>query len=108
MNLKLFTSEIADKLVRQNFDRLAEYIRSDPLRKGNFTFREIPFTGTGFPKTVVLAHNLSFIPKDVLQLYVSNAATLVWNYDSFTRTHLSVTVSAACTARFFVGRYEES
>jgi len=106
--LKLFSSQILDKYVRQNFDYIAEYVRGDCFRKGNFAFREYTFGGTGYPKTTTVAHNLGFIPKDLIQLSATGGATLVWDYDSFDRTNLKVTVSAATTARVYVGRYEES
>lgn len=108
--LKLFTEKIADYYVRQNFDRIVEYVRLDPLRKGNFSFMEVDFAGTGFPKKVTVFHRLNFQPKDIISLSVlgPDTATLTWHYDEFNRDTIAVTPSAECTARFYVGRYGES
>jgi hypothetical protein len=109
--LKLFTTEIADKYIRENFLRLDKYLRADVFGRCQFRFFEYTVENRGtFPLTLEVPHSLGFRPKDIITLSVadSDAATLAWNYDDFTRTNLSFTVSAACTIRAFVGRYGEN
>lgn len=107
--IKLFTTEIADRFIQENFRRLSRYFQDDAWRKGNWSFVEYQLTAATYPKTIELTHRLGFVPKDVLSLSVSpDSETVLWNTDSFTRTTLSVTVTAACTVRAYIGRYEES
>jgi len=101
----LFLDEVKDEYIRENFKFIADYIRDFPLEKGQFKFFKIevssPLTNFKWP------HKLGYQPKDVIQTYVSNGATITWNYDSFTNELLDLDASTACTIRAFVGRYEE-
>lgn len=115
--LKLFKTEIADRFVRENFSRVERYASSDVFSKGNFTFFELALASdkaTGYPATKEVTHALGFVPKDVLQLAVTPDTTtgyqtvVTWNFEDFTSTTLSITISAACTVRAFIGRYGES
>jgi hypothetical protein len=112
MKLKLFLSEIADRFVRENFKKLDDYLATEPFRKGEFRFfeRELATdTAIGYPATVTFTHGFGKPPKDVIVLSVSpDTVTLTPKYDSFTRTHVAFEVSAACTLRAFIGRYEET
>lgn len=111
--IKLLISEITDNLIRENFKRLNDFIVGDILRKGNFkffTYTVVEQPTTSYPLTLSIIHNLGFQPKDIIQLSVSNpdSATVTWNYDDFSMTHVNFTVSAACTVRVFLGRYEDN
>ncbi len=109
---KLFRAEIADKFSRENFAKIGDYLQDEPFRKGQFKFLEIDLTRAtpagGYPATLDTPHGLSFIPKDVIMTAViPGTATVTWNYDSFTRSYLNLTISAAVTIRAYVGRYGE-
>ncbi len=109
--LKLFQTEIADRFTRENFARIERFFRDDVVSKTQLTFFEYTVANRGtFPLTLEVKHSMSFVPKDVITLYIGNpdGNTVTWNYDAFTRTHLSFTVSAACTIRALVGRYGEN
>lgn len=110
--ITLFQREILDKYIRDNFRKLQDYINADPFAKGVFKFFTFDLASDvthGYPRTLDVAHHLSFTPKDVLQLSVSpDTVTVTWKPDSFTDSTVRVTFSAACTVRAFIGRYEES
>lgn len=95
-----------NELIRQNFIKLQSLIAEDPFLSGSFKHTEIILT-----KAVTnykFAHNLNFIPRDIIQTFLTEGVTLTWKYDHFDRTNILFTTSAACTVRFFVGRYEKA
>lgn len=106
--LTYFTREIEDIYIRENFQRVRDYLRNDPVSRTQFTFLTHTFdTASTYSATLDIAHGAGFQPKDIILLSITDddAATITWNYDDFTETTLNVTVSAACTIRAFVGRY---
>ena len=112
--LDYYLTEITDNYIRENFQRIREFLRDDPVQKTKFEFfklntRDID-EGASYPITLEPQHFLSFQPRDVILLSVvdSDQATVTWNYDDFNSQTISLTASAACTIRALVGRYEES
>ena len=105
--LSYFSREVEDIYARENFQRIREFFRNDPVIQSQFTFFTHDFAALAYPYTTDVPHTLTFTPKDVILLSVTNddATTVTWNYDDFTATTLSITVSADCTIRAFVGRY---
>lgn len=110
-NLELRINDVADPIVRDNFDRLQQLSDEDMFSK---------FKGKHFEVTVDknmtynFAHKLGFAPKDIIQtsLRTAGSATLVWNYNSFNRTSVSFTVASLAgaetlTFRAFIGSYTE-
>jgi hypothetical protein len=110
--IQLFTIEILDEKIRENFRRLIAFFRDDPWQKGNFKFLELTLASdvtVGYPATLTVPHRLGFVPKDVVQTGTfPSTSTVTWNFESFTRTTLSVTISAAVVVRAYVGRYGET
>ena len=110
--IQLFTTEILDEKIRENFRRLLAFFRDDGWQKGNFKFMELTLASdvaVGYTATLEVTHRLGFVPKDVVTTsVVPSTETATWNYESFTRTTLSVTISAAVTVRAYVGRYGET
>lgn len=107
--LRLFKSEILDKYVRENFQRIENHAKDDLLGNNRFIFIEKELALATYPATFELPHTLGFQPKDVIQLSVSPDDTVVtWNTDSNTRTTYSVTIDQACTVRAFIGRYGDT
>lgn len=103
MILLKLSKDIEDESSRDNFKKLQDFLSSIPLLKGDFKFFEISVSSavTNFK----FKHNLSFIPMDVLQTYVSGGVSVTWNYDSFDRTNVDITTDGATTIRAFIGRY---
>lgn len=100
--------------MRENFQKIDAYLKAEPFRKGRFKFIEKQLAADtaeiagGYPVTRQFLHGLGFQPKDIIQLSVTNGAAIVWQYAQFDRNYLSLTFSADCTVRFYVGRFEES
>lgn len=91
-------------LLQQNFEDLRGFILEQPLLNGEFRHCEITLD-----KAVTdykFQHRLNFIPKDVIQTFLTEGVTLTWAYDHFDRTNIQLTTSAPCTVRFLVGRYD--
>jgi len=101
-----FLQSIADKAVRETLKNVITEVENSPFRKGDFRFYEYTLTLSG---TQPFFHQLGFTPKDVILLSISkpDSATVTFNHDAFTREKIEVTVSAPCTLRFYLGRYEE-
>jgi hypothetical protein len=111
--IRFFLSELVDDLVRQNFRKLDAYLRDEPFRKGGFRFVERSLdkesAAATFPALVAFQHQLGFQPKDVILTSVSpDTVTVTPKYDSFTRTTVTFEISAPCTVRAYIGRYEET
>ena len=106
----LFRREIEDQHIQTNFERIQTYLNEDTLGKGVFKFFEIFLEDKSgaYPATLKYAHNLNYVPKDVILTNVSSGVTVTFNYDSFDNTNLDITISGATTIRAFIGRYEES
>lgn len=103
--MKLLITEIADKWVRENFKRLQDFLRDEPLLRGNFQFVEFTVSSAA---THSVPHRLGFQPSEVIPLYVTpDTVSVTWKYDSFTRTTFSVTTTGACTIRAYIGRHQE-
>lgn len=105
MNFEVKLGLIQDPKVREALTLLYEELRRFPLIRGNFNFFEITFDGA--VDDFVFYHRLGFKPLDIITTHVSNDAAVVWDYESFTKDKLIMTVSDACTVRAFIGRYEE-
>jgi hypothetical protein len=112
--IKLFQIEVLDKFMRENFRKLESFLNQTIFEKAQFSFRETRLAKADavvavYPYTAVFPHQLLFQPKDIIQMSITpDDATVTWNYDDFTKTHLSATISKEVTVRFLVGRYEEN
>jgi len=93
--------QITDEHVRQSLEYLRDFITSESVLKGEFKHFEITFNGS---ETKVFPHGLGFLPKDVIQTSLVGTSTITYNYSAFTKDNISITSTAACVIRFFVGR----
>jgi hypothetical protein len=91
--------------VRDALQSVREAFQSTVLNKGEWKFFEITLESAVSEFTY--SHKLSFIPKDVIQVSVTNSAEITWHYDEFDRTNLVISSSAACTVRAYIGRHRE-
>lgn len=92
--------------IRENFRQLKILLKENPFLSGEFRHYEMVL-----PQAVTnakFAHNFNFIPRDIIQTFLTEGVTLTWKYDHFDRTNLQFTASAACTVRFLAGRYENA
>lgn len=101
--IEFILKDIKDEYIRENFTRLSAWMRSFNLINPNWKFFEITFTGGltnhRYP------HRLGYMPKDIIVTSVSNGGSVVFNYDLFNKDYLDLSVSGACTVRFFAGTY---
>lgn len=110
-NLELRISDVADPIARDNFDKLQRLSDDDLFGK---------FKGKHFQVTVDknltydFAHKLGFAPEDIIitSIKTLGSATLVWDYNATTRTHVNFTVASlapgeSLTFRAFIGSYRE-
>lgn len=109
MTPKLETKNIVDGVVQDNFIALKDFYATDPFSRGAFKFFEftIPAVGAAvsYPLTLVQPHSLGFMPRDVILLHNRENVGVTWNFNAFTDTTLSVTVTGATTLRAMIGRY---
>lgn len=103
MSLNIVTETVKDEAAREGFKIVQDTWNQEPLLVSDFKHFEIAFTGAG---TLLIAHGLGFTPTDVITTW--NTAGATWNYDSFTSTDLSITVTGAGTVRAFIGAYKEN
>lgn len=98
LNLK----DIKDSYIRKNFEEInLANISANHLQ--GFKFFEFTFAkGDGHFRP---AHGLPAIPKDIIILKICGPGLVQFNRDLFSATQLDMTVSDACTIRFFVGTY---
>lgn len=105
MRLQLFKNEIKDTFTRENFRKIDEVFKQEPILNGAFKFFQIVLPAS--VNNLNYNHHLGFLPRDVIELSVSNGQAVIWNYDSFTDTFIQFTTTGACTIRAFIGTYRE-
>jgi hypothetical protein len=103
--MKLLTAEIEDPNVQENFKRIERAFEDQKMLKGSWQFFDLSFDQAIIKKP--FAHNFKFIPKDVIQTYISGTGIVTWEYDSFDRNSIYVTTSGPVKVRAFVGLYNE-
>lgn len=101
----LLAKEISDIYARQNFLNLQDYFAANNQLLG-FVFFEKQFTAAVSNQKI--AHGLPTIPRDVLVSKIVGSGTVTFNHGLFDNTNIDVTVTGACTVRFFVGTYWNS
>jgi len=97
--ISLLIKEIADAYIRENFQRIANYLRSENPLDG---YRQITLT---FAKaeTISVAHQLSFVPQFVVPLRIEDGATVTFHYERFDSTNVYATASKATKVKALVG-----
>lgn len=103
--LRILIKEIADRYVRENFQRLQNFIDKENILRGNFQYVEIVFTKA--ENNYKHKHNLDFTPNIAFLAWVSDSAAVTLNYDEFDSEDINITVDKACTIRLFIGSYKE-
>lgn len=94
---------VNDSKIRENFESIQEEITDNIFH--NFKGRLFEITVDSSVSGETYKHNLGFIPKDVIELYVSDGATITWNYDDFDSDNIDFDTSAGCTFRALIGKF---
>lgn len=102
-NPQLFIKEIADQIIRQNFQNLTNYFAGQNQLL-NFKFFEQEFTSS--QTNFKISHGLGFAPKDIIQTSLIGSGTVTFDYASFDKNYVYLDASGPCTVRFFVGTYQ--
>lgn len=103
---RLLMNEITDEYVKENFIRLQDFIRFYDMLNSRFQFFNIYVTAAS--TNFKFAHNLGFMPLDLIQTSVIGAGAITWNYDKFDSTFLDMTTTGAVAVRGFIGRFDGS
>ena len=109
--VELALHKIEDEAVRESLEILSEEVVDSPFSG----FRGKHFTISKKAGTHTFPHRLGYRPKDVIQTSLRvpiGTATWVWNYDDFTDTDLSFTVTTStagenATVRAYIGTHRE-
>lgn len=100
----LAIESIKDLQVRENFRRLQDLLRANPLVGGVWALRELNIPGA--VTNMRVPHGLTFKPTDVWTSRQSGAGALTLNWEKFDRTHLDLTTTGAVQVRLLIGRYD--
>jgi hypothetical protein len=93
---------LKDEATKELLFRVVQYIERNPLLSYGFEFIEYTFDAAG---TIAIPNPLGFIPKDLILTSKKGSGDVTFNYDSFTKTTLSVTVTGSCSIRALIGTY---
>lgn len=108
--IRFLLEQLRDNVARENFQKLDDYLRNEPMLKSQFQHFELTFKKT--ESNIEVRHGLGFIPKDIIQTFLKGDGTVSWVYNSFTDTTIKLTVGGTVTAnnpttiRFLLGNYQ--
>jgi hypothetical protein len=102
---KLNLIDPASSIVLENFKRIDKAWANEGVLKFDWKFFELSFASA--VSNYKHPHFLKYIPTDIIQTSKIGVGDVTWNHNLFTRTHIDLSVTGACTVRFLVGRYEE-
>jgi hypothetical protein len=101
--IKLDLNFEGDETLKNNIRQVDEAFKGSPIMNGKWkAFDKELAVGTH-----IIYHKLGFIPRDVIQTFLTSggAGTVTYNFDSFTDQTMSVTVgTASVRVRFLVGK----
>lgn len=101
MPKKINLTIIDDLKIRNNFDAIKSYVNNEPILTGQMRLIEHVFPAA--VSNYKLPHNLQVTPKDIIQLRLTGAGAITYNYLLFDSVNLDITVSGECTVRFLAG-----
>jgi hypothetical protein len=103
--MNLFTKQIDDKYVRQNFEKIEESFNALVFTLGDFEFFEfkIPSAQNKFK----LYHNLGFNPNDVL-VTKAIGSSFEFDYNGFNDKYLTIKTTGEVYIRCFIGNMKGS
>lgn len=98
--LELYTKQINDEYVRQNFEKIEEAWNDLVFTLGDFEFFE--FRITGAQSDYKLYHNLGFNPNDVI-VTKAIGSSYQFNYDGFNDKYLTIETTGDLYLRCIIG-----
>ena len=112
--LKLLIREVESRHSQENFLEIQDFLQDESVRvQKNLEFLGstpatnlvlMTHTFLGPETNFAIPHNLGFIPEDVILTFKNDGVTVTFSQDSFTKTNLFVTVSAATKIKFLIGK----
>lgn len=103
--MRLLIKEITDTYVRENFQKLTNFLSNQKILNGQWAFLTISETVAVTNKAY--QHGLKFTPKDVISTSITGVGALTFNYAQFDEKYIYITTTGAIEARAFVGLYDE-
>lgn len=101
---KIDVAKIKEDPIRKALESLANDLRTqNPFRGFRFFTLAFDRAAAGYK----FKHNLGFLPKDVIMSSLIGPGAVTFNYANFTQTEIELTVTDACTIRFFAGSFDE-
>lgn len=103
----LLIKEILTQEVRENFQRLQDFLSKEPIINGQWRLIELTFDSD--QANFKYAHGLKFTPTDIIQTRQTGTGTLAFNYTRFDATNIDLTAAGTSASdplkvRFLVGR----
>jgi len=99
---QLFTSQITDKFIRTNFQKISDFFVTLSIF-ANFRAFEVEFKGAESHHK--FTHGLGFLPKDVLITSKTGVGGVTFNQELTTADTLDMTATDACVVRFLAGAF---
>lgn len=103
--IRLKIDAVKDPVVREALQIIKEALNKIALLRGEFEHFSLDFDEA--IEDHLFSHNLGFSPRDVIQTFKTGEGEVVWNYQDFSKTQASITVTGPCTVRAFIGAYKE-
>ena len=100
MSLELYTKQIDDKYLRQNFEKISNAFNDLVFTLGDFKFYE--FTIKGARDSFRLYHKLGFNPNDIM-VTKAIGSSYQWDYSGFNDEYLTVQTTGDLYLRVFIG-----
>ena len=97
--------DLKDPYVRENFNRLTQFLQEFPFFRGEWRFFTLTFTRA--ETNLKLPHGLDFKPLDIIQTSITGAGDITFNYSLFDAENIDITTTGACVVRCFIGAYRE-
>lgn len=94
--VSLLLEQVTDPVVRENFQKLDEFLVTEPLLAHGYKFFRLKFTAA--ISNVTIRHGLSFKPNALIQVFLEGAGTVTWAYNSFTSEVIQLTIGGTVTA----------
>jgi len=100
--LDLILKDISDPHIRENFNRLKNFLGSQDIFNGNFELFDVTIT----QKTAKfkLLHGLTFIPADIISLSSSGDANFYFRFQEFDSQAIYITTDGPVRLRFLAGK----
>lgn len=99
---QVYFKDIQDITIRKNFENLYNYFNSQNQLVG-FNFLELVFTQA--VSSQLVAHNLGFIPQDIVITKITGSGKIQFLHSKFTSAAMFVTATGPCRVRFYYGTY---